>query len=426
MAIYFLNAGADAARSGIVEQRIRHSIPDLIRIASLQELGERAARAVNDSVYLLIFSPREPADFGKFAEIAAAWHGRLFFVLITDEISASDYKALVRGGSADWVSVSADPHEILDIVARHRRRIDAEQSGEGSTAKPIAVSFVPSAGGVGNTTLALETAVRLKTDKATRERRVCIVDLDFQGSHVCDYLDLEPRLKIQEILDHPERLDAQLFEIFISRHSSGLHVFAAPRTRLDLCGLNVSALDAFFNLASTRYDLMLIDLPPLWFPWTEQVVSASDGVIVTGLNTIPRLRQAVETVAAVRAAGKPGAFAPPAAAKPAQPPDEGTQIAVAINRCRRLFIGGMLNQNHVETVLSGEKVFYVGEEAMALESVNTGTPIGLSKGSGGFAKEIGALAAFCAGLKSSRAAQPATPAPVKPEPEIARGRPAYR
>ena len=286
-----------------------------------------------------------------------------------------------------------------DIIARHRRRL--ETGGETGGAKPVAVSFVPSAGGVGNTTLALEAAIRLKTDKATRERRICIVDLDFQGSHVCDYLDLEPRLKIQEILDHPERLDAQLFEIFISRHASGLHVFAAPRSKLDLCDLNVSALDAFFSLASLRYDLILIDLPSIWFAWTEQIVSASDGVIVTGVNTIPRLRQAVETLAAVRAVGKP---LPAAAAAPAQAQDQPKrEIAVAINRCRRLFIGrGMLHQHHVETVLGGEKIFFIGEEAMALESVNTGTPIGLAKTGGAFAKEIAALAAFCAGLKSSR------------------------
>jgi Flp pilus assembly CpaE family ATPase len=406
MAIYILNAGPDAARGAIVEQRIRHAIPDLVRIGSIQEVADKAARGANGPAYLLILSPREPTDFGKFAEIASKYRGRLFFILISDEISASDYKALVRGGSADWVSVAADPQEILDIIARHRRRIEADEAGDAGAAKALAVSFVPSAGGVGNTTLALEVAVRLKTAKATRDRRICIVDLDFQGSHVCDYLDLEPRLKIQEILDHPERLDAQLFEIFISRHSSGLHVFAAPRSRLDLCGLNVSALDAFFSLASLRYDLMLIDLPSIWFPWTEQVVSASDGVIVTGINTIPRLRQTVETVAAVRAAGKPGAFAPPAAKRGLNADQEGGQIAVAINRCRRLFIGGMLNQNHVETVLGGEKLFYIGEEPMALESVNTGAPISASKSGGAFGKEISALASFCAGIKSARVAVP--------------------
>src|SRR5262249_21344993 len=159
-----------------------------------------------------------------------------------------------------------------------------------------------------------------------------IVDLDFQRSHVCDYLDLEPRLKIQEIMDNPDRLDDQLFDIFISRHASGLHVFASARSSFDVCELNVSALDALFNFSSLRYELILIDLPVTWFAWTDQVVSASDGVIVTGVNTIPGLRQTVETLKAVRRARN---LASPSVSAPGA----NLQIAVAMNRCRRRFMG---------------------------------------------------------------------------------------
>jgi pilus assembly protein CpaE len=337
---------------------------------------------------LLVAPSREQGQFAALAETVATYSGRIFFILVSDEMSASDYKALVRTGSADWVSVGADPQEILDIMGRHRLRREAERAGGAGGAKPVAVSFVPSAGGVGNATLTVEVAIALKSHKASRGRNICIVDLDFQSSHVCDYLDIEPRLQIQEISENPERLDAQLFEIFISRHGSGLHVFAAPRSKFDFCELNISALDAFFNLLSTRYDLMLLDLPAPWFTWTNQIVSASDGVVITGLNTIPGLRQAVETLTAVRAAA------------PTSSP-----IAVALNRCQRRLIGGVVNRHHAESVLGKEKVFYVGDEPMVLESVNTGTPLTLTKASGTFGKEIGAIAAFCAELKSARAAQ---------------------
>ena len=37
-----------------------------------------------------------------------------------------------------------------------------------------------------------------------------MVDLDFQTSHLCDYLDSEPRLQIDELSNAPERLDDQL------------------------------------------------------------------------------------------------------------------------------------------------------------------------------------------------------------------------
>jgi pilus assembly protein CpaE len=398
MAIYLLSAGAEATRARLVEQRIRRAISDVIPIADIKELSDAIARgSANDPAFVLIVVPtKDMGYFAKVADTVSSQRSRIFFVLISEELSASDYKALLRRGDADWVSVDADPREIVEILTRHRRRRDAEHAGDASGAKPIAVSFVPSAGGVGNTTLVLETAIKLKTDKATRERRICIVDLDFQRSHVCDYLDIEPRLKIQEILDSPERLDDQLFEIFISRHGTGLHVFAAPRSSLDVCELNVAALDAFFNLVSLRYELILIDVPVTWFAWTDQVVSASDGVIVTGVNTIPGLRQTVEALKAVRRARNLALLGVSAS-------DGDPRIAVAMNRCRRRLLGGIRNRRHVEAVLGDEQVFYVSEEPAALESINTGTPIGLNRSGGAFVKDIATLAAFCGQLKSSRA-----------------------
>jgi pilus assembly protein CpaE len=257
----------------------------------------------------------------------------------------------------------------------------------GANRNPVVASLVSSAGGVGNATLAVEVGVHLNTSKATRHRSVCIVDLDFQGSHVCDYLDIEPRLQIQEISSNPARLDAHLFDIFISRHSSGLHVFAAPRSKFDACDLNVAALDRFLEMVSLRYDLIIIDLPPTWFAWTPQIVSASDGILVTGLNTIPSLRQTAETLATVREATHPGA-----------------QIAVAVNRCERHFIGGVARRRHVETVLGNERVFYVGEEPMAIQSINAGAPMAITSSYRSIAKDVAAVASFCAQLKSSRSA----------------------
>src|SRR5207249_3796469 len=93
-----------------------------------------------------------------------------------------------------------------------------------SGAQPVVIAFVPSAGGVGNATIAIEVGIKLKSTKATRQRRVCLIDLDFQTSHVCQYLDVEPRLRIHEIESNPERLDDHLFDIFKSQHSSGLDV----------------------------------------------------------------------------------------------------------------------------------------------------------------------------------------------------------
>ena len=383
MPVYFLSANFDIEKIAAIERQVRTAIPDLIKIRSLEEVAPSVSGEPNQQNYvLLVASTNESGHFGKIIEAASRNRGHMFLILISDDISAMDYKRLVRTGGADWVSASAVPQEILDIISRQRTE---SQATPARRAQPVVVSFVPSAGGVGNTTLALEMATHLGTSKATADRRICIVDLDFQRSHVCDYLDIEPRLQIQEISSNPERLDDQLFNIFVSRHSSGLHVFAAPRTNFNICDLNVAALDKLFDMISTRYDLIVIDLPVTWFAWTMQVIAASDGVIVTGINTIPGLRQMAETVAAVRDACSASG-----------------QVAVAVNRCEHRLVGGIARRHHVEKVLGREKVFYVRNDPMLMQSVNTGTPMALTNAARKASKEIASLGMFCAGLRSSQ------------------------
>jgi pilus assembly protein CpaE len=384
MAIYLLSADADGQGTSQLEQRLGAAIPNLIRISRIDDILA-APKPSEGPNYLLLIAPSREAYPERLAAIAERYRDRIFFVLIADEISASEYKALIRSGGAEWISARAGVQEIVDLVSRRPPRERAEKAPV-ARAERIAVSFVPSAGGVGNSTLAVEIAVSLKTGKRTRDTNICIVDLDFQSSHVCDYLDLEPRLKMQEIASDPERLDAQLFEIFISRHASGLHVFAAPRSKTDPCHINVLALDRLFDMISARYQLILIDLPLTWFSWTPQIVAASDGVVVTGVNSIPGLRQIAETLAAVR-----------------ENAGAGGQFAIAVNRCRRRFWAGIARRRHVERVLGGENVFYVTEESAALESINAGTPMVLAKGTGSIAREISALAVFCTSLKNRRA-----------------------
>ena len=43
------------------------------------------------------------------------------------------------------------------------------------------VAFVPSSGGVGNATLAIETAMQMTLSKKTPSRRICLLDLDLAG-----------------------------------------------------------------------------------------------------------------------------------------------------------------------------------------------------------------------------------------------------
>src|SRR5262249_41912033 len=288
MQIFFFTAGVDSNELRELEDRIRSKLPSLQNLAALDELTRQLAHdkgSLNrEPIYVIRPVLNATLSLDRFVNIAEQEHPGLFLIFISSEISASDYKRLVRGGSADWASLQNAPQEVLDIISRTGQ----EARSPDAKPRPAIVAFVPSSGGVGNATLALETAVQIKLDKQTRGRRVCLLDLDPQASHVCDYLDIEPRLQMREIVQDPDRLDAQLFDLFVSRHqTSGVDVLASPRDRNASTELSVPALDALFRLISERYDLVIVDLPAAWFDWTAVILSVCDLAIVSGLNNVP-------------------------------------------------------------------------------------------------------------------------------------------
>jgi pilus assembly protein CpaE len=204
---------------------------------------------------------------------------------------------------------------------------------------------------------------------------------------VCDYLDIDARLQLHDILDRPERLDEQLFDLFVSRHSSGLEVFAAPRSKLNPCDVDPDALDPLLEMILAKYDLVMLDLPVTWYSWTRPTIENSDAVVLTGVNTVPCLRQMRATLDEVLKAKSSTA-----------------QTAIVMNRVSRRLIGGVERRGHVEAVFPGETIFYIGENRRAVDRVNTGTPAALS---GIHAKEFAKLTAFCANLKRATGRQAA-------------------
>jgi pilus assembly protein CpaE len=389
MAIFLLRSTSGPAARSNIESELLATIPDLVETSNFNQVFDLTKRGEPATV-LVVGPPGDQRYLDRLVEVATQYRNEIFVILISDEISASDYKRLVRTGGADWASARAGPREVTDIIARRRQHVrspDVLVGRPNDTQKPVTISFVPGAGGVGNTTLIVETAVNIKKNEKTQQRKICIVDLDFQTSHVCDYLDSEPRLHIEEFSSAPERLDQQLLESFTTRHSSGIDVFAAPRSKFSIDTLNINALDALFNAITERYNLIFIDHPLTWFSWTTQVIVASDGAIITGLNTIPGLRQISETLALVRSSGP-----------------RALQIAVALNRCERNLLGSVARRNYVQRVLRDERTFLISHRPEAVASVNMGIPMTLGATARKLQKEFAPLADFCSQVKTTRQA----------------------
>src|SRR5262249_28082027 len=122
MPIYFFGAGVDSAEAKALETRLSPNIPELQKVDSVEELSRRLQsqpQAVRRERGFVLF-PFSQANVTveRLVEMAASGRDVLFFIFISEDISANDYKRLVRAGNVDWVSSHGTPQEILDIISR--------------------------------------------------------------------------------------------------------------------------------------------------------------------------------------------------------------------------------------------------------------------------------------------------------------------
>ena len=378
MTIYLLTSESSKKNDqiGAIEAKLLTIIPELRKIEKIEDIAAEIGGKPDTKIVVIYVSPTLPGSgIDNIINIASRYRHRVFFILVSNEISGADYKRLIRSGGADWVPARGSLQEIPELIYKQNLPASAPQTD----IKPTIISFLPCMGGVGNTTIALEVALRIKLAKATRSWKTCYIDLDFQTSHVCDYLDIDARFQIHDILERPERLDEQLFDIFVSHHACGLDVFAAPRSKLDPCEIDAAVLDPFLDMIFEKYNYIVLDLPVSWFSWTVPTLESSDAIILTGINTIPCLRQMKATLDTV-----------------VKTKVSSSQVAIVMNRVRHRVLGGIEKRAHVESVFPHENIFYVGEHADAVDRVNTGTPAALG---GGHVKDFAKLVSFCTSLR---------------------------
>lgn len=134
------------------------------------------------------------------------------------------------------------------------------------------VAFFSPKGGVGTTTLAVNTAVLLAgggapppanagSDGAIPASRVLLIDLDLQFGQVATHLNLTPRYDIAGLATDEQALaDPDLARSYLTIHGSGLAVLAAPtRPEADF-RVTVDHLQRMVELLRPSFDHIIVDL----------------------------------------------------------------------------------------------------------------------------------------------------------------------
>jgi pilus assembly protein CpaE len=276
-------------------------------------------------------------------------------VVVTQTFDKEVARLLLQMRVADFLVKPVAPVELVRTCARV---VQTPAGAEQSEAEIF--TYLPAVGGAGVTTLAIQTALLLLNSGQQKTRpATCLVDLDFQHGACADYLDLEPRLDLNEIEPRPERLDRQLLEVMLSYHASGLAVIAAPNHPAEMRSFDPDTVTRLLDLVSSHFNYVVIDMPRTWFSWTDSVLLGSNRLFIVSEMTVPGLKHAKQLVGAIR-----------------ERLGEGPRPQVIVNRFEQRMFGAGLRRSDVEQALGEDFAAMVPNDyRLVREAIDRGVPL---------------------------------------------------
>lgn len=205
-------------------------------------------------------------------------------IAATRSLDAAATRTLMRAGAADVVALPLAAGDLDEALAAVRKLIASRPQ---AAAKGRVVSFVRAVGGAGATALACQTGCLWADRQST-----CLIDFDVQFGAVALYLDMHPQLGLLDLIEAEGRLDQMLLSTIAARHASGLRIVAAPADIAPLEAMTPAFVAQVLTLAAATFEVVLVDLPAAWTPWSLAALTHSDLVLMISNLSVPGLRQA--------------------------------------------------------------------------------------------------------------------------------------
>lgn len=348
-----------AAVSALGEQTTLNTCPDL---------ASSVSRLRHDSPDLLIVELCDGPDQVREWQHAIELHEIACPIIgiLDDESEGTDELLVeaVRVGFRDFLRRPASAGELAGVL----RRIDKAKPEVGTRGRLLAV--VSTKGGVGKSTIAINTAVHAAT---TGNQRVLLVDASLQLGVSASLLNLTPKITIADIASMQDRLDATMLREVTTQHESGLHVLPAPPTPAEASEIDDTCMSIILGVAKSAYDLVIVDSFPLLDATTLAILDRAEHVCVVTENVVPTLTGTAAML------------------KTLDQLDVGPSTrTLVLNRYQRC--AGSLSAAEVSEQLAEPVAAVIKHDRRVLEAANLGRPIILSKNRWGVSSKMRTMA----------------------------------
>jgi pilus assembly protein CpaE len=199
--------------------------------------------------------------------------------------------AAMRVGCAEYLVKPILHERVLDGLAR----VEAKQKERTrSRVHGRVITMIGAKGGTGVTSLALHLALELTGEN---QRKCVLVDQHSALGDASLYLGTgRHQYSFYELANNTDRLDQELLQGFLLRHSSGLHLLDSPEAVDVFRQASPSAVEHTLAFLAGSYQFVVVDCPPGLTDVTLACISQSDKIVIVMTAELPSIRNVVRYI----------------------------------------------------------------------------------------------------------------------------------
>ncbi len=366
-----------------------------VLVASDGEAGVQMAKDALPDLILMDVAMPKLDGYAATQQIRAAEEGgrRVPIIMLTAEADVEQRVRGLRAGADDDI---VKPFHPLELIARIKALL--ARSGRGQAQKPVAdkvtlgrlCCFYGAKGGVGTTTMAINTAIAL-AGRLKRATALVDANLQFGDTRVFMDLGLDSSSIVNAITEAD--LDADLLRKLMVTHHSGIDLLLAPPNpeSADLVAerqrSDPRSLSHILGLMRKAYDYTIVDMAKQIDDFNLQLFDEADTIFVVmtaDLSCLKNVRLVLETMDSLGY--------------------ERGKLQLVLNRSNA-YTG--INVANAESAL-GRKIDYevINEYRGAISALNSGEPFMYSRPDGPLGQSV---SKFGTELDAKLAVELATP-----------------
>ncbi len=257
--------------------------PTSVPAAELPALAKSAAAPPDVVVVDLRQSANVPAAVADLTRR----HPTIGVVIVAARLDAALMLEALNAGAKGFVN---DPLSRQDLEVAISRVTQQAPPVSGQV-----IAFVGAKGGVGTTTVAVNTATALA--KKSRSGTL-LLDLNVRFGDAAAYLGVEPRFTVADALENAHRLDDAFVRGLVVRTPGGLDLLAAPE-RLPGPGIDLDRLRALLEFSKKHFGFTVVDVPRT-DPGVLEALDSATHVVVVVSQELTAVRSATRLVKSLR------------------------------------------------------------------------------------------------------------------------------